>query len=127
MYSYSQPYLLVQVRVQFPHFIVFMRTIKSLFVLVFARTFGNACSVSREALGPRMAPVNNFQPLAITNTFPMTPSSMSDTSSVLVTTESEVFMKFAGINSSKAPGPDQIAGWLLKENAYFLARPYPQS
>ena len=37
MYSYSQPYLLVQVRVQFPHSIVFMRPIKSLLVLVFAR------------------------------------------------------------------------------------------
>jgi hypothetical protein len=70
-----------------------------------------------------LAPMNNFQPLGITNTFPMTPSSMSDTSSVLVTTESEVFIKLAGINSSKASGPDQIPGWLFKENANVLARP----
>ena len=47
MYSYSQPYLLVQVRVQFPHSIVFMRPIKSLLVLVFARAFGNAVSAVR--------------------------------------------------------------------------------
>ena len=47
MYSYSQPYLLVQVRVQFPHSIVFMRPIKSLLVLVFARASGNAVSAVR--------------------------------------------------------------------------------
>jgi hypothetical protein len=44
---YSQPYLLVQVRVQFPHSIVFMRPIKSLLVLVFARASGNAVSAVR--------------------------------------------------------------------------------
>jgi hypothetical protein len=47
MYSYGQPYLLLQVRVQFPHSIVFMRPIKSLLVLVFARVFGNAVSAVR--------------------------------------------------------------------------------
>ena len=47
MYSYSQPYLLVQVRVQFPHSIVFTRPIKSLLVLVFARASGNAVSAVR--------------------------------------------------------------------------------
>jgi hypothetical protein len=47
MYSYSQPYLLVQVRVQFPHSIVFMRPIKSLLVLVFSRASGNAVSAVR--------------------------------------------------------------------------------
>jgi hypothetical protein len=47
---------------------------------------------------------------------------MSDTSSALVATASEVFMKLYGIDSSNAPGPDQNPGWLLKENAYVLAR-----
>jgi hypothetical protein len=47
MYTYGQPYLLVQVRVQFPQSIVFMRPIKSLLVLVFARASGNAVSAVR--------------------------------------------------------------------------------
>jgi hypothetical protein len=56
MYSYSQPYLLVQVRVQFPHSIVFIQPIKSLLVLVFARASGNAvCPGTEDAVLPTEA------------------------------------------------------------------------
>ena len=44
-------------------------------------------------------------------------------SSALVITESQVFTKLVSLKSSKAPGPDSILGWLLKENACALAEP----
>lgn len=39
------------------------------------------------------------------------------------TTEYSVFVQLSQLNSSKAPGPDGLPSWFLKENADVLAKP----
>ena len=43
--------------------------------------------------------------------------------STITTTESFIFKKLSNIVPTKAPGPDTIPGWLLKENAGVLTSP----
>ena len=68
-----------------------------------------------------LAPMASFQPLtseAVTfkgSALPISPDS--------VTTEYSVFSQLAHLKTSKAPGPDGLPSWLLKENADTLAKP----
>ena len=70
-----------------------------------------------------LSPMEQFQPLCPTTPPPITTCNSESMSSALVITESQVFTKLVSIKSSKAPGPDSIPGWLLKENACALAEP----
>ncbi len=47
----------------------------------------------------------------------------TDTESDLIVTEESVFKKLSALIPTKAPGPDDVPGWLLKENADILERP----
>ena len=67
--------------------------------------------------------MEHFQPLCSTTPLPITTCNSESMASALVITESQVFTKLVSIKSSKAPGPDSIPGWLLKENACALAKP----
>ena len=70
-----------------------------------------------------LSPMEHFQPPCSTTPLPITTCNSESMSSALVITESQVFTKLVSIKSSKAPGPDSIPGWLLKENACALAEP----
>ena len=70
-----------------------------------------------------LSPMEHFQSLCSTTPLPITTCNSESMLSALVITESHVFTKLVSIKSSKAPGPDSIPGWLLKENACALAEP----
>ena len=70
-----------------------------------------------------LSPMERFQPLCSTTPLPITTCNSESMASALVITESQVFTKLVSIKSSKAPRPDSIPGWLLKENACALAEP----
>ena len=71
-----------------------------------------------------LSPMEHFQPLCSTTPLPITTCNSESMASALVITESQVFTKLVSIKSSKAPGPDSIPGWLLKENACALDSNY---
>ena len=65
-----------------------------------------------------LSPMSEFQPLV-----PQPVCTSEQLPSELVVTEQFTFKKLSNIKSSKAPGPDSIPGWLLRENANTLAPP----
>ena len=65
------------------------------------------------------SPMKDFQPLTQKHTV----DSNLPSESTLIVTAASVFKKLSDINPTKAQGPDEIPGWLLKENADLLTNP----
>lgn len=64
-----------------------------------------------------LAPMQSFQPLV------PEPIVLDRPNVDIRTTEYSVFVQLSQLNSSKAPGPDGLPSWFLKENADVLAKP----
>ena len=66
-----------------------------------------------------LSPMKDFQPLTQNHTL----DSNLPSESTLIVTAASVFKKLSAINPTKTQGPDEIPGWLLKENADLLTNP----
>ena len=70
-----------------------------------------------------LAPLNAFQPLTSDHEVRNLSATANYSPSTISTTESLIFKKVSTVVATKAPGPDTIPGWLLKENADVLTSP----
>ena len=70
-----------------------------------------------------LAPMNTFQPLTSDHEVRNLSATTNYSPSTISITESLIFKKLSTIEPTKAPGPDTIPGWLLKENADVLTSP----
>ena len=70
-----------------------------------------------------LAPMNTFQPLTSDHEVRNLSATTNYSPSTISITESLIFKKLSIIVPTKAPGPDTIPGWLLKENADVLTSP----
>ena len=77
----------------------------------------NTCNTFLLQLANTINQMNTFQPLTSDHEVRNLSATTNYSLSTVSTTESLIFKKLSTIVPTKAPGPDTIPGWLLKENA----------